>query len=419
MRSRREKPAARSAGRARSRAGSRRGEHLRPPPRPTHTPAHPRPPTSPRSAAPGAARRLPAAPGQERAVRRGQGRGAARLAAGGGRPPPPGLSRPGAAARQTAAVRRGRPPGAAGREKERSRPLAKRRDGVCRRGFQRGSRGSRSAAGSAGLGGAVPAGRTAGVPRSRSRRAFRARCPALPAAAHQPPRCLPPPPRSLPAPRAAGQRGSRGLPSGTGRRQAALRLAGGGGLGGCPHSSACQAPQSLPKPFCSALRCRPTRGERRPPPEQGLSSPPSARGGLGGPSRFFSTPRQTGSEKPLRPRGEGGRDRPGVPSGEEGEGSRGRRAESEVQAWGSGTRARGEAGNPRPSGQSQPFPSAAGAGEPALSAAALGSHRIRARGWVPVRGGEGGEPRTPSALGLGSLRCSLVAVISRAHGIRG
>lgn len=354
-------------------------------------------------------------------MRRGRGRGAAGLAAGGGRPPPPGLWRPGAAARQTAAVRRGRPPGAAGGEEERSRPIAKRRDGVCRRGFQRCSRGSRSAAGSAGLGGAVAAGRTAGVPRSRSRRAFRARCPALPAAAHQPPRCLPPPPRSLPAPRAAGQRGSRRLPRGTGRRQAALRLAERGGVGwaGVPTPPLARPPRSLPKPFCSALRCRPTRGERRPPPEQGLSSPPSARGGLGGRSRFFSTPRQTGSEKPLRPRGEGGRDRPGVPSGEEGEGSRGRTAESEVQAWGSWTRARGEAGNPRPSGQSQPFPSAAGAGEPALLAAALGSHRIRARGWVPVRGGEGGEPRTPSALGLGSLHCSLVAVISRAHGVRG
>lgn len=50
-----------------------------------------------------------------------------------------------------------------------------------------------------------------------------------------------------------------------------------------------------------------------------------------------------------------------MPSGEEGEGSQDKRAESEVRAWGSWTKVRGEVGNPCPSGHS-PFPAQRGQG---------------------------------------------------------
>lgn len=106
-------------------------------------------------------------------------------------------------------------------------------------------------------------------------------------------------------------------------------------------------------PSAASLQHHPLQahgGERRPPPEQGLCSP-SARVGLGEHRHLlFSTHRQTGTEELW-----GGRDWPYVPSEEESEGKRARRAKSEVQAWGSWAIVRREADNPWPGGH-RPFP---------------------------------------------------------------
>lgn len=237
---------------------------------------------------------------------------------------------------------------------ERSRPIAKRRDGVCRRvsSVPRGAPvpppARRSSAVPAPL--AAPRGRR--VPLS----------PRVPGSVPSTPGCRasasPPPPAAASlTPASAGGQGSAGpaVSPAADLRPCILGKGVGGGWGGCVRSPplASLPPGPFPSLFATPFPAGP-RGARGGPH---LSRPSARSGGLGG----HSTPRQNGSEKPRRPRWEGGRDWPGVPSGEEGEGSRGRRAESEVQAWGSWTRARGEAGNPRPGGHS-PFPAQRGQG---------------------------------------------------------
>lgn len=286
---------------------------------------------------------------------------------------------------------------------ERSRPIAKRRDGVCRRvsSVPRGA----PVPPPARRGSAVPA--PLAAPRGRRAPALAARS-GLGAEHSRLPRI------SLPAASRrrlarsrlcgrAGQRGSRSLPS---RRLAALHPREGSGVvrGGPFPPTRQPPPRSFPEPLCNAVPCRPTRGERRPPPEQPLCP---GGGGVGG----HSTPRQTGSEKPRRPRWEGGRDWPGVPSGEEGEGSRGRRAESEVQAWGSWTRARGEAGNPRPGGHS-PFPAQRGQGSTFRRCPRLPPEH--GPGWgCGTPGGGTGESRPPQV--PTGPRPGLPALLHRHH----
>lgn len=75
-----------------------------------------------------------------------------------------------------------------------------------------------------------------------------------------------------------------------------------------------------------------------------------------------------------------------MPSGEEGEGNQDRRAESEVQAWGSWTKVRGEVGNPCPSGHS-PLPAQRGQGNTFRRCPRL--QRERGLGWGHGTPGEG------------------------------
>lgn len=204
-----------------------------------------------------------------------------------------------------------------------------------------------------------------------------------------------------------GKRGSRGLPSGTARRASSggggwwwcVRGTGGGGGGG-PFllSPASQFPsRAADWPLCSAVPLQGPRGARGGPHlSRGLCSP-SARGGVGGHGRLFSTHRPTGPQKPRRPQGERERGWPGVPSGEEGEGSRERSPSLGKLDESSG---RGRRPPPR---RSKPFPGAAVAAEH-LFAAALGSCRSPpgARpGLGPRYAGRrhGGERRTPISHG--------------------
>lgn len=172
----------------------------------------------------------------------------------------------------------------------------------------------------------------------------------------------------------------------------------GGGGGPFLLSPASQFPsRAADWPLCSAVPLQGPRGARGGPHlSRGLCSP-SARGGVGGHGRLFSTHRPTGPQKPRRPQGERERGWPGVPSGEEGEGSRERSPSLGKLDESSG---RGRRPPPR---RSKPFPGAAVAAEH-LFAAALGSCRSPpgARpGLGPRYAGRrhGGERRTPISHG--------------------
>lgn len=193
---------------------------------------------------------------------------------------------------------------------------------------------------------------------------------------------LPPPPRSLPAPQEAGQRGSRGLPSGTGRRLAPLHPRGGGHDPGGSVPPLASPPQVPSRASLQPAPCRPTQGEGRPPPEQGLCSP-SARGGLAGHS---TPPAKPGWRSPAahdrkeglarRALRRGGRREPGP--------------ESRERSPSPGKLARGEDGNPRPGGHS-PFRAQRGQG---------GTFRRCPR--LPPEHGPGWGPGTPGGGTVGS-----------------
>lgn len=273
LRSRRDEPAARSAGRVCSRVRSGSGEHLRPPD------------PSPRRRGAPAARgpRTGAGPGQATPLRcraRCRRAGSGRRADG-----HPCLSCSGGAARLTAAVRHGRPRG--GRKGELEGERAEPPDREAAR--SRLPEGLQPCPG-------VPALSAAGPRPCRPRWPHRGGA-ALPLWRRVPgsvPSTLgcrasasPPPPAAASlAPGSAGGRAEL-IPQPLQWHWPPRNLhvfleerarAGGGGRGSVPAIA-------LPKPFCSVGRHRPTHRERRPPPEQRLCSL-SARGGLVGDITF-------------------------------------------------------------------------------------------------------------------------------------
>lgn len=273
---------------------------------------------------------------------------------------------------------------------ERSRPIAKRRDGVCRRvsSVPRGAPvpppARRSSAVPAPL--AAPRGRR--VPLS----------PRVPGSVPSTPGCRasasPPPPAAASlTPASAGGQGSAGpAVSPAADLRPCILGKGVGGLGGvCPFPPIRQPPpRSLPEPLCNAVPCRPTRGERRPPPEQTLCPERGARRAQHPPPKRVgeAPPPPVGGREGLARRAlrRGGRREPGQESRERSP-SLGKLDESS---------GRGRQPPPR---RSQPFPGAAGAGEhlsPLPSASTGARHGLGLR--YPGRRHRG-EPPTPSSHG--------------------